>query len=145
MAVAADMTTREWYRPLPPYEEVDWSARNNTNYEETGVLTALQLTSAFPEIILENFYKKSRNSIESGKKDAPYGYVFPASQPDMTRVAFIVNILRTAGHRGRARQRRSETRRKELSRPDRWCQAQSAVRPPGENSARKAKFPRSRA
>ena len=52
------MTAREWYRPLPPYAEIDWSARNNTNYEETGVLTALQLTSAFPEIILENFYKK---------------------------------------------------------------------------------------
>ena len=43
------MTTREWYRPLPPYQEVDWSMRNNTNYEETGVLSALQLTSAFPE------------------------------------------------------------------------------------------------
>jgi hypothetical protein len=90
-------TTREWYRPLPPYAEVDWSARNNTNYEETGVLTALQLTAAFPEIILENFYKKSRNSIESGKKDAPYGYVIPSGQSDMTRVAFVVNTLRTQG------------------------------------------------
>src|SRR5579871_3983201 len=91
------MTTREWYRPLPPYKEVDWSQRDNTNYEETGVLTALQLTSAFPEIILENFYRKSRNSIESGKKDKPYGYVIPANQPDMTRVAFIVNTLRLQG------------------------------------------------
>jgi Zinc carboxypeptidase len=91
------MTSREWYRPLPPYAETDWSARNNTNYEETGVLTAMQLTSAFPEIILENFYKKSRNSIESGKKDKPYGYVIPAGQADMTRVATIVNILRLQG------------------------------------------------
>src|SRR5579863_5254264 len=91
------VTTREWYRPLPPYKEVDWSQRDNTNYEETGVLTALQLTSAFPEIILENFYKKSRNSIESGKKDKPYGYVIPANQGDMTRVAFIVNTLRLQG------------------------------------------------
>jgi hypothetical protein len=89
-------TTREWYRPLPPYREVDWSQRNNTNYEETGVLTALQLTSAFPEIILENFYKKSRNSIESGKNDAPYGYVIPPGS-DMTRVAMVVNILRIQG------------------------------------------------
>ena len=93
----AGQTTREWYRPLPPYKEVDWSARNNTNYEETGVLTALQLTSAFPEIILENFYKKSRNSIESGKNEAPYGFVIPANQADMTRVAFVANILRTQG------------------------------------------------
>src|SRR5579862_1702918 len=90
------MTTREWYRPLPPYREVDWSQRDNTNYEETGVLSALQLTSAFPDIILENFYKKSHNSIESGKNDAPFGYIIPL-QSDMTRVAMVVSILRTQG------------------------------------------------
>jgi hypothetical protein len=89
-------TTREWYRPVPPYREVDWSMRNNTNYSQTGVLSALQLTAAFPQIILENFYKKSRNSIESGKKDAPYGYVIPFDQ-DHTRVAFVINTLRTQG------------------------------------------------
>ena len=92
-----NQTTREWYRPLPPYREVDWSMRNNTNYSETGVLSGLQLTAAFPEIILENFYKKSRNSIESGKKDPPFGYVIPSNQPDLTRVAFIVNTLRLQG------------------------------------------------
>jgi hypothetical protein len=88
--------TREWYRPVPAYREVDWSMRNNTNYGETGVLSALQLTAAFPQIILENFYKKSRNSIEAGKKDAPFGYVFPANQ-EQTRVAFIIGILRMQG------------------------------------------------
>src|SRR5437764_10882097 len=25
------MTSREWYRPLPPYRNVEWSMRNNTN------------------------------------------------------------------------------------------------------------------
>ena len=90
-------TQREWYRPLPPYKEVDWSMRDNTNYMETGVLSALQMASAFPHVILDNFYKKSRNSIESGKKDPPYGYLIPADQPDMTRAAFVVNILRTQG------------------------------------------------
>ncbi len=89
-------TTREWYRPSPPYREVDWSQRNNTNYSETGVLSGLQLTAAFPDIVLENFYKKSRNSIETGKTEAPYGYVIPV-QPDMTRVSMVVNILRTQG------------------------------------------------
>ena len=90
------MTSREWYRPLPPYPEVDWSMRNNTNYGETGVLTALQLTAAFPQIILENFYKKSRNSIEAGKKESIHGYVIPVGQ-DQTRVAFVVNALRFQG------------------------------------------------
>jgi hypothetical protein len=92
-----DQTTREWYRPLPPYKEVDWSMRNNTNYMETGVLSGLELAAAFPQTVLENFYKKSRNSIESGKTDAPFGYVIPANQSDLTRVAFVINILRLQG------------------------------------------------
>jgi hypothetical protein len=90
-------TTRQWYRPLPPHKEVEWSMRNNTNYMQTGVLLALQLTSAFPEVILENFYRKSRNSIESGKKDPPFGFLIPAGQRDPTRVALLVNILRRQG------------------------------------------------
>ena len=79
MGAGAGQTSREWYRPLPPYAEVEWSLRNNTNYMETGVLSALELTAAFPKVVLENFYRKSRNSIESGKKDAPFGYVIPAA------------------------------------------------------------------
>ncbi len=93
----AGQTSREWYRPLPPYKEVIWSMRNNTNYMETGALSALQLTSEFPKIVLENFYKKSRNSIEAGKNEAPYGYVIPAGQRDPTRVALVVNLLRQQG------------------------------------------------
>jgi len=102
---AGNPTSREWYRPLPPYKEVEWSMRNNTNYMETGVLSALDLASAFPRVILENFYRKSRNSIESGKKDAPYAFVIPAGQPDRTRVDYVVNTLRLQGIEvGRARE-----------------------------------------
>src|SRR5205807_2332261 len=90
-------TAREWYRPLPPSRELVWSMRNNTNYMETGVLSGLELTANFSKTILENFYKKSRNSVRSGETDPPYGYVLPAGQADMTRVAFIVNTLRLQG------------------------------------------------
>jgi hypothetical protein len=93
----SNVTTRQWFRPNPPYKDVMWSMRNNTNYAETGVLTALQLTAAFPQIILENFYIKSRNSIASGSTEAPYGFVIPADQEDMTRVAFVIHILRMQG------------------------------------------------
>jgi hypothetical protein len=90
-------TSREWYRPLPPYDTVLWSIRNNTNYMQTGVLLALQLTASFPETILENFYLKSRNSLEEGETKAPHGYVIPSGQRDMTRVATMVGFLRTQG------------------------------------------------
>jgi hypothetical protein len=90
-------TTREWYRPLPPYREVEWSMRNNTNYMETAVLSGLEYASAFPRVVLENFYLKSRNSIDSGKKEAPYGFVVPGGQRDMTRVAMLISLLRRQG------------------------------------------------
>ena len=92
-----DVTKRQWYRPLPPYKDVMWSLRNNTNYAETGVLTALELTSTIPGTVLDDFYVKSKNSIHSGETEAPYGFVLPADQEDLTRVAFVVNILRMQG------------------------------------------------
>jgi len=92
-----DVTKRQWYRPLPPYKDVMWSLRNNTNYAETGVLTALQLTSTIPGTVLDDFYVKSKNSIHSGETEAPYAFVIPSNQEDMTRVAFVTDILRMQG------------------------------------------------
>ena len=42
---------REWYRgiPIPPDTPANFTRRNNTNYMQTGVLSALQLTSMFPQ------------------------------------------------------------------------------------------------
>jgi hypothetical protein len=89
-----EQTKREWFRTSPPYAEVDWSIRNAVNYAETGVLTGLELTSKFSQMVVENFYRKSLNSIETGKTRAPHGFVIPARQRDMTRVARLVNLLR---------------------------------------------------
>ena len=86
---------REWYRGIP-YTQKDmdtFTRRSNTNYMETGVISALQLTAMFPATVLENFYIKTRNSIEEGKSKAPYGFVIPV-QRDMTKVAEFINILR---------------------------------------------------
>jgi len=86
---------REWYRGIPIGKEdsANFTRRANTNYMQTGVLSALQLASMFPATVLENFYVKTRNSIEEGKTKAPFGYVIPV-QRDMTRAAELVNILR---------------------------------------------------
>jgi hypothetical protein len=92
-----DQTAREWYRPNPPYKTVEWSMRNNTNYMETGVLTGMSMVADNAHTIVENFYRKSRNSIEAGKKEAPYAFVIPGDQADMTKAAILVNLLRTQG------------------------------------------------
>ncbi len=90
-------TSREWYRPSPPYEEVEWSMRNNTNYSQTAALTALQLASSNPAVVLENFYRKSRNAVADGERNPPHGFVVPAGQHDRTRSATLVNLLRIQG------------------------------------------------
>ena len=90
-------TSREWYRPSPPYEQVEWSMRNNTNYSQTAALTALQLASSNPEVILGNFYRKSRNAVEDGERNPPHGFVIPGDQRDMTRAATLVDLLRIQG------------------------------------------------
>ena len=78
---------------MPPNAAATFSRRNNTNYMQTAVLSALQLTSMIPNLVIENFHRKTQNSIEAGKTDAPFGYVIPP-QRDMTRVATLVNLLR---------------------------------------------------
>ena len=98
-------TSREWYRPSPPYEEVEWSMRNNTNYSQTAALAALELAASNPDVILEQFYRKSANAVADGERNPPHGYVIPAGQRDMTRAATLVNLLRIQGVEvGRARE-----------------------------------------
>ncbi len=89
---------REWYRglPLPANGVATFTRRDNTNYMETGVLSALQLTSMFPQMVLEDFSVMTQHSIEDGSTKAPYAFVIPVA-PDMTRAATLVNILRAQG------------------------------------------------
>jgi hypothetical protein len=88
-------TTRQWYRPNPaPVGEVDWSIRNSINYAESGVLSALELAAKFPAMIVENFYRKSANSVQAGATKAPYAFVIPARQRDQTALDRVANLLR---------------------------------------------------
>jgi hypothetical protein len=86
--------TREWYRPLPASGEFDWSIRNSINYAETAALSAVELTSKFPAMVVENFYKKSLHAINTGETKAPYAFVIPAGQRDQTQADRVVNLLR---------------------------------------------------
>ena len=92
------VTTRQWFRPNPVKEgEVDWSIRNSINYSETAVLTALELTSRVPSMVVENFYTRSANAVRKGAEQAPYAFVIPADQGDQTKVDRMANLLRLQG------------------------------------------------
>src|SRR5688572_11503829 len=93
--LSGGQTTRQWYRPNPaPAGEVDWSIRNSVNYAQTGLLTALELTSKFPTMVVENYYRKSANALKRGQEKAPHAFVIPAGQKDQPQVDRVANLLR---------------------------------------------------
>jgi hypothetical protein len=88
------VTKRTWYRPEPPTKKVRWSARDNTNYMQAGVLASLGYTANNGTLLLNNFYRKSANNIERGRTKAPHAFVIPKTQRDPKRAAYLVNQLR---------------------------------------------------
>ncbi len=90
-------TSREWYRSNPPLKKTMWSLRNNTNYMQSGVLSALDYTAGNRQRFVENFYLKSRRAVDRGKSEAPYAFVIPADQPRQSAMAEFVNLLLRQG------------------------------------------------
>jgi len=90
-------TSREWYRPAPPTELVNWSLRNNTNYMEAGVLASLTYTADNSKLLLRNFYQKGVNNITRGKNEPIKAFVISKKQRDPAMAAYLVNQLRVQG------------------------------------------------
>jgi hypothetical protein len=83
----------QWYGPVPPPREFLWSARDNVNYNETGVLASLDLAAKNSKELLRNFYTKSFNSWQKGLHEPPYAYLIPEDQGDPARVGQLVARL----------------------------------------------------
>jgi hypothetical protein len=93
-----DEVSRDWYRPLPPPSgRFLWSARDNLNYMETGMLAALDDAAQEPQSLLQNFYLKGLHSWRRGLEQAPFAFVIPDGQGDPTRVAQLVARLLSQG------------------------------------------------
>ncbi|NLY50109.1 MAG: hypothetical protein GX062_03805 [Firmicutes bacterium] len=85
---------QHWYMPLP-WKGSIWRLRDNIDYQETGVLLALELTAQEKDTVLEHFYLKGKQAVEAGEKEAPYAYLIPAGQDDPAAVADLVaNLLK---------------------------------------------------
>src|SRR5690349_21982452 len=89
---AAD-TTRTWYRQNPAPSKVRWSLRNNTNYEQRGLLVSLNYFANNRIYFLRNFYEKSKRSILKAKVEAPAAYVLPSNDPRLGAQAELLRVL----------------------------------------------------
>jgi hypothetical protein len=85
---------RTWYRQDPPYRTVSWSQRNNNNYEQTGLLVSLAFTAENRELLLRNFWEKSKRSIAKPEREGPAAYVLPADDRRPGAQAELLRVLR---------------------------------------------------
>jgi hypothetical protein len=85
---------RTWYRPNPPLPKVLWSQRNNNNYEQTGLLTALDYFVQNRTTFMRNFWLKGKRSIEKPKSNGPAAYVFSADDAHKGAQAELLRVLR---------------------------------------------------
>ncbi len=85
--------TAEWYRLVPPPAEFTWSARDNVNYNETGILASLDFAAKNSKELLRNFYTKGFNSWQKGLNEPPYAFLIGSWQGDSTRVKQMVARL----------------------------------------------------
>jgi hypothetical protein len=92
-----DEYARTWYKQNPPLPKTSWSQRNNNNYEQTGLLTALHYFAANRQLFLRNFYTKSKRSILKARTEGPAAYVLPGDDPRPGAQADLLRVLRKQG------------------------------------------------
>jgi hypothetical protein len=88
-----DEYARTWYKPNPPLPKVLWSQRDNNNYTQTGLLTALDYFAHNGQKFLTNFWLKSRHSIEKPQLAGPAAYVLPADDAHPGAQAELLRVL----------------------------------------------------
>jgi uncharacterized membrane protein YgcG len=91
--ISAAETERQWFKQNPPLPHVKWSLRNNNNYEQTGLLVSLSYIANNRHLFLNNFYEKSKRSIQKPKVEGPAAYVLTANDPRPGAQADLLRIL----------------------------------------------------
>ena len=95
--LSAAQTERTWDRPSPPVNGIKWCIRSNINYQESGVLTALEYVADHASTFLDNFALKAERQVAKGRTTAPYAFVIPRGQRRSAEAADLVNLFRQHG------------------------------------------------
>lgn len=93
----ATTTSKEWFRPNPPLQSINWGPRNNTNIQESAALFALQHVANNRALYLENYWLKNKRSYDKGINGPTFAWVIPAHQTRKSDAAQAVNDLMTQG------------------------------------------------
>jgi hypothetical protein len=86
--------SRTWYRQNPPLPVVNWSQRDNNNYEESALLSTLAYFSHNTHHFIENYYLKSKRSVEKPSLEGPAAYVISVDPAGENRQIELLKVLK---------------------------------------------------
>ena len=95
--LGAAETSITWFRPNPPMTKVMWSMRDNTNYEESGALFALNFTANNAAEFLRNFYTKSKRAVNKPSDEGPAAWAIVNDGKRPALAAQLVRLLQEQG------------------------------------------------
>jgi len=85
--------SRTWYRQNPPWPIVNWSQRDNNNYEQSALLSTIFYFSQHTHHFLENYYSKSKRAVQKPKLEGPAAYVIAPDPAATNREIELLKVL----------------------------------------------------
>jgi hypothetical protein len=73
---------------------VTWSQRDNNNYEESALLSTLNYYADHAQHFLDNFYLKSKRSVQKPALGGPAAWVLPADPAETNRQLQLIEVLK---------------------------------------------------
>ena len=122
--------SRTWYRQNPPLPVVTWSQRDNNNYEQSALLSTISYFAQHSHHFLENYYVKSKRSIQKPTLEGPAAYVIPPDAAADQSRSGVAEGAQAPARRDSATLRRRHRRRR---RREAWRQAEAAELPRGQH------------
>ncbi|HYM63020.1 MAG TPA: M14 family zinc carboxypeptidase [Thermoanaerobaculia bacterium] len=95
--VVRGASDRQWFRPNPPLPTVRWSLRNNVNYQQSGLLFALDDMARNRRHFLEQFLALGKRSINKAASEGPAAWVFDRGQKRKGQLRDLMTLLRAHG------------------------------------------------
>ena len=86
--------SRTWYRQNPPLPIVTWSQRDNNNYEQSALLSTISYFAQHSHHFLEDYYAKSKRSIQKPTLEGPAAYVIPPDAAATNREVELLKVLK---------------------------------------------------
>lgn len=85
--------SRTWYRQNPPWPVVNWSQRDNNNYEESALLSTISYFSKNTHHFLENYYEKSKRAVQKPTLEGPAAYVIANDAAHANRIVELLKVM----------------------------------------------------